>query len=205
LSPFSPLISAICSGVRLSIFKEKLLIAYANKFAELRPLFVKVYQNKRRSNMASLLERLKYIIEDIFGKKTYAESQRDKYKKVVRNLEKELKKTDNLSDVMAQLATDYNTMEMNPDSAQGKLSDTFVTKESENREAVEKLGADFKEIIAEVKSKLEFARDEYNYWCDEAKREDDEMKIYQQQYYEEEERLRREAAEEEARRKREAS
>ena len=114
--------------------------AYANKFAELRPLFVKVYQNKRRSNMASLLERLKYIIEDIFGKKTYAESQRDKYKKVVRNLEKELKKTDNLSDVMAQLATDYNIMEMNPDSAQGKLSDTFVTKESENREAVEKLG-----------------------------------------------------------------
>lgn len=39
--------------------------------------------------MASLLERLKYIIEDIFGKKTYAESQRDKYKNVVRNLEKE--------------------------------------------------------------------------------------------------------------------
>lgn len=159
--------------------------------------------------MASLLERLKYIIEDIFGKKTYAESQRDKYKKVVRNLEKELKKTDNLSDVMAQLATDYNIMEMNSDSAQGKLSDTFVTKESENCEgnceAVEKLGADFKEIIAEVKSKLEFARDEYNYWCDEAKREDEEMKIYQQQYYEEEERLRREALEEEARRKREAS
>ena len=120
-------------------------------------------------------------------------------------MRKELKKTDNLSDVMAQLATDYNTMEMNPDSAQGKLSDTFVTKESENREAVEKLGADFKEIIAEVKSKLEFARDEYNYWCDEAKREDEEMKIYQRQYYEEEERLRREALEEEARRKREAS
>ena len=99
---------------------------------------------------------LKEKIEDIFGKKTYAESQRDKYKKVVRNLKKELKKTDNLSDVMAQLATDYNIMEMNSDSAQGKLSDAFVTKESENCEAVEKLGADFKEIIAEVK--LEFAR-----------------------------------------------
>ncbi len=70
---------------------------------------------------------LKEKIEDIFGKKTYAESQRDKYKKVVRNLEKELKKTDNLSDVMAQLATDYNIMEMNSDSAQGKLSDTFVS------------------------------------------------------------------------------
>ena len=49
-------------------------------------------------------------------------------------------------------------MEMNADSAHGKLIDTFVTKESENREAVEKLGADFKEIIAEVKLKLEFAR-----------------------------------------------
>ena len=70
---------------------------------------------------------LKEKIEDIFGKKTYAESQRDKYKKVVRNLEKELKNTDNLSDVMAQLATDYNIMEMNSDSAQGKLSDTFVS------------------------------------------------------------------------------
>ena len=73
-------------------------------------------------------------------------------------MEKELKKTDNLSDVMAQLATVYNTMEMNPDSVQGPLRDTYVTKESENREAVEKLGADFKEIIAEVKLKLEFAR-----------------------------------------------
>ena len=109
---------------------------------------------------------LKEKIEDIFGKKTYAESQRDKYKKVVRNLEKELKKTDNLSDVMDQLATDFNTMEMNPDSAQGKLSDTFVTKESENREAVEKLGADFKEIIAEVKLKLEFARKEEIFMAD---------------------------------------
>ncbi len=178
------------------------MIAYANKFAELRPLFVKSLSEQEEKQYGKSVRTIKiYIIEDIFGKKTYAESQRDKYKKVVRNLEKELKKTDNLSDVMAQLATDYNTMEMNPDSAQGKLSDTFVTKESENREAVEKLGADFKEIIAEVKSKLEFARDEYNYWCDEAKREDEEMKIYQQQYYEEEERLRREAAEEEARRK----
>ena len=70
---------------------------------------------------------------------------------------------------------------------------------------IKNVGEIRKKIIAEVKSKLEFARDEYNYWCDEAKREDEEMKIYQQQYYEEEERLRREAAEEEARRKREAS
>lgn len=150
--------------------------------------------------MASLLERLKYMIEDIFGKKTYAESQRDKYKKVISGLEKQLGKTENLGDVMEQLATDYNTMEVNPDSAKGKLSTTFVTKESENRKAVEQLGTDFNGVIAEVQSKLEFARGEYSYWCDEAKREDDEMKIYQQQYYEEEERLRKEAAEEEAKR-----
>ena len=145
--------------------------------------------------MSDVLERLKYIIEDIFGKKTYAETQRDKYKKVVNGLEDQLGKTGNLEDVMQQLATDYNTMEVNPDSAQGKLNTTFVTREEENRRAVEALGADFQSAVSEVKMKLAFARGEYNYWCSEAEREDREMKVYQQKYYEEEERLRREAAE----------
>ena len=70
----------------------------------------------------------KYIIEDIFGKKTYAESQRDKYKKVVRNLEKELKKTDNLSDVMAQLATDYNINGDESGFCSGKTQRHFCNK-----------------------------------------------------------------------------
>lgn len=149
--------------------------------------------------MSSLLERLRYTINDIFGKKTYAESQRDKYKKVVKGLQEQLEKTGNLDDVLEQLKNDYDTMEVNPDSAQGKLSTTFVTKETENRQAVESLGADFKAAISEVKTKLEFAQGEYEYWCSEAEREDREMKIYQQQYYAEEERLRREEAERRAR------
>ncbi len=149
--------------------------------------------------MSSLLERLRYTINDILGKKTYAESQRDKYKKVVKRLQEQLEKTGNLDDVLEQLKNDYDTMEVNPDSAQGKLSTTFVTKETENRQAVESLGADFKVTISEVKTKLEFAKGEYEYWCSEAEREDREMKIYQQQYYAEEERLRREEAERRAR------
>lgn len=149
--------------------------------------------------MSSLLERLRYTINDIFGKKTYAESQRDKYKKVVKGLQEQLEKTGNLDDVLEQLKNDYDTMEVNPDSAQGKLSTTFVTKETENRQAVESLGSDFKVTISEVKTKLEFAKGEYEYWCSEAEREDREMKIYQQQYYAEEERLRREEAERRAR------
>jgi len=149
--------------------------------------------------MSSLLERLRYTINDIFGKKTYAESQRDKYKKVVKGLQEQLEKTSNLDDVLEQLKNDYDTMEVNPDSAQGKLSTTFVTKETENRQAVESLGSDFKVTISEVKTKLEFAKGEYEYWCSEAEREDREMKIYQQQYYAEEERLRREEAERRAR------
>ena len=149
--------------------------------------------------MSSLLERLRYTINDIFGKKTYAESQRDKYKKVVKRLQEQLEKTSNLDDVLEQLKNDYDTMEVNPDSAQGKLSTTFVTKETENRQAVESLGSDFKVTISEVKTKLEFAKGEYEYWCSEAEREDREMKIYQQQYYAEEERLRREEAERRAR------
>lgn len=149
--------------------------------------------------MSSLLERLRYTINDIFGNRTYAESQRDKYKKVVKGLQEQLEKTGNLDDVLEQLKNDYDTMEVNPDSAQGKLSTTFVTKETENRQAVESLGADFKAAISEVKTKLEFAQGEYEYWCSEAEREDREMKIYQQQYYAEEERLRREEAERRAR------
>lgn len=114
-------------------------------------------------------------------------------------MQEQLEKTGNLDDVLEQLKNDYDTMEVNPDSAQGKLSTTFVTKETENRQAVESLGADFKAAISEVKTKLEFAQGEYEYWCSEAEREDREMKIYQQQYYAEEERLRREEAERRAR------
>ena len=76
--------------------------------------------------MASLLERLKYIIEDIFGKKTYAESQRDKYKKVVRNLEKELKKTDNFDFTSAIIS-----LKSAPSfSTASRFSLSFVTKVS---------------------------------------------------------------------------
>lgn len=149
--------------------------------------------------MSSLLDRLRYMIEDAFGKKTYAESQRDKYKKVVKGLREQLERTGSLDDVMEQLAYDYDNMEVNPDSAQGKLSTTFVTKETENRRAVEALGADFKSAISEVNGKLEFAQGEYDYWCGEADREDREMKVYQKQYYAEEERIRREEAERRAR------
>ncbi len=149
--------------------------------------------------MSSLLDRLRYIIEDIRGEKTYAESQRDKYKKIVSGLQEQLGKTNYLDDVMEQLRNDYDIMEVNPDSAQGKLSTTFVTKETENRQAVEALGANLKLAISEVKKKLEFAQGEQEYWCSEAKREDREMKIYQQQYYAEEERIRREEAERRAR------
>lgn len=145
--------------------------------------------------MSSLLDRLRYMIEDAFGKKTYAEAQRDKYKKVVKGLQKQLEKTDSLEDVMEQLSYDYDYMEVNPDSAQGKLSTTFVTKETENRRAVEALGTDFKAAISEVNGKLKFAQSEYEYWCGEAEREDQEMKVYQKQYYAEEERIRREEAE----------
>ena len=74
--------------------------------------------------MASLLEQLK--CNRIFWKKIYAESQRY-YKKVVR-FGKELKQDHLKVNLYSSIVTDYNTMEMNPDSAQGKLSDTFVTR-----------------------------------------------------------------------------
>lgn len=144
--------------------------------------------------MSALLDRLRYMINDAFGKKTYAESQRDRYKKIVSELQEQLDRTGSLEEALDQLSKDYDIMEVNPDSAQGKLSTTFVTKEAENRQGVEVLGVAFKGAISDVKAKQSFAQGEYQYWCGEADREDREMKVYQQQYYEEE-RLRREAEE----------
>lgn len=157
--------------------------------------------------MSSLLQRLRYMINDAFGKKTHAENQKKKYRDVIKRVEKQIKKTDNLEYMLGELKRDYVRMEVNPDSAQGKLSTTFVTKESVNRKASEKLGSNLKSGISDAKENLALAQEKYDYWCEEVEREDREMKIYQQEYYEEEERIRREEEErrrEEERRQEEA-
>lgn len=145
--------------------------------------------------MSSLLERLWYNIKDALGKKTYAESQKKKYKDVIDEINDQLEDTEYLDEQMRLLRLDHDIMECNPNSASGKLNTTFVTKEAENRQALETLYNDFSTAISSVKTQLAAAQTEYQYWCSEVEREDREMKVYEQQYYEELEREKKEQEE----------
>lgn len=72
--------------------------------------------------MTDLLERLRYTIQDILGKKTYAETQRQKYKRVVDEVNEKLRQMEGLEETIKQLEIDYEYMELNSFSAEGKLS-----------------------------------------------------------------------------------
>lgn len=75
--------------------------------------------------MTDLLERLRYTIQDILGKKTYAETQRQKYKRVVDEVNEKLRQMEGLEETIKQLEIDYEYMELNSFSAEGKLSNTY--------------------------------------------------------------------------------
>lgn len=75
--------------------------------------------------MTDLLERLRYTIQDILGKKTYAETQMQKYKRVVDEVNEKLRQMEGLEETIKQLEIDYEYMELNSFSAEGKLSNTY--------------------------------------------------------------------------------
>lgn len=134
----------------------------------------------------SSLEWLEYKIKDIFGAKTYAESQQKKYRDMVQELEGRLMSLEvNIPYVMESYQTDYGYMELNPQSAEGKLSDVFAEKEEKNRGFVDHFHQKFREAFEEINSQLIQLQQEEAYWISEVEREDREMKIYEEKYYEE--------------------
>ncbi len=135
--------------------------------------------------MSSLLDRLWYNIKDALGKKTYAESQRDKYKKVINRVEDQLDCMADFETVVEILKRDADNMEINPYSAEGKFDRIYKEKEANHREATKTLGNTYRQYIADIKTQLATAQAEYEYWCSEAEREDREMKVYEKKYYEE--------------------
>lgn len=145
--------------------------------------------------MANSLERLKYTIQDILGKKTYAETQKQKYKRVVDGISEKLKQMEDLEEAIEQLGIDYDYMERNSYSAAGKLSDTYKEKERQNRAAVESIERHYTTSVSSVKAKYQEAQSQYEYWTSEVEREDREMKVYEKQYYDELERQRRQEEE----------
>ena len=148
--------------------------------------------------MADLLERLRYTIQDILGKKSYAETQMQKYQQVVEGIQEKLKQMEDLEEVIAQIGIDYDYLELNSFSASGKLSSTYEEKESQNRAAVESIEQHYNIGVSYVKSKYQEAQNQYEYWKGEAEREDREMKVYEKQYYEQ---LELQKRQEEARRR----
>lgn len=148
--------------------------------------------------MTDLLERLRYTIQDILGKKTYAETQMQKYKRVVDEVNEKLRQMEGLEETIKQLEIDYEYMELNSFSAEGKLSNTYMEKEEQNRVAVKAIEQHYTIGVSYVKSKCLEAQSQYEYWAGEVEREDREMKVYEEQYYDELERQRRQ---EEARRR----
>ena len=87
--------------------------------------------------MADLLRQLKDAVEDIAGKKNYAKTQMQKYKKVVDGIGEQLGRIVDLEEVIRQMAVDYDYMERNSFSASGQLRDTYEDREAPNRAAVE--------------------------------------------------------------------
>lgn len=135
--------------------------------------------------MSSLLDRLWYNVKDALGKKTYAESQRDKYKKVINRAEDQLDCMTDFETVVEILNRDADNMELNSYSAAGKFDRIYKEKEENHREATKTLGNTYRQYIADIKTQLAKAQAEYEYWCSEAEREDQEMKVYEKKYYDE--------------------
>lgn len=105
------------------------------------------------------------------GQSSYAESQKNKYKDVIDAINVQLEHTIYLNEQMEVLRSDYDIMEVNPDSAEGKLSSTYVDREAENRQSMETLYSDYSTAISEVKAKLAEAQSQYEYWCSEVEKE----------------------------------
>lgn len=107
---------------------------------------------------------------------TYAEEQKELYKQVIDKVTELLSVTSRLDEQIEVLRVDYNAMEKNPDSAEGKLSTTFIEKESINRQAMESLYRDLSTAITEVKMKLGVAWQQYDFYCKEVEREQERAK-----------------------------
>lgn len=128
------------------------------------------------------IDRWLYTAKDIFTK-SYAEKQVKTYKKVIRNLNEQLKNIENYENAKECLKEDYETMASYSETAEGKLNETFEDKLEKNKEASEKIIKTIDDAIEQVKSQLQIASDKLSYWEQEAEREDKEMIVYSKEDY----------------------
>ncbi len=117
-----------------------------------------------------------------FEQDSYAESQKKKYQEIIEKVNEELKKTMYLDEQIELLRQDYNTMEINPDSVEGKLSTVYVEKENKNRQNMKTLCSDLQTAITEVKGQLAAAQSKYEYWCEEVEKEKQRARLMEGTY-----------------------
>lgn len=117
--------------------------------------------------MSAHTENLWNIVLSFVAQKANAISQMDKYKKVIDKVEAQLRKMEDLAGVEETLTNDHQKMNLNPDSAKGKLAIVFHEKEAIHNAATQTLCTELEEAIATVRKQLAQAQEQYNYWKDE--------------------------------------
>ena len=101
---------------------------------------------------------------------SYARNQRNKYKDIIDEINTQFENMAGLDEQAELLRQDYNVMESNSDSVEGKISTTYVDKEELNRQDMEELYDDLVTAITDVTSQLVVVQGEYEYWCAEAEK-----------------------------------
>ena len=121
-----------------------------------------------------------FSVEDLFTT-SMAENNRNKYRKVIDDLNKELNKiVEKLPRVSKTVVDIHTNMMGNGDASLGKMIINFETKRDDNKRALNKLVSDYESVEREVRKKLKVAEEEYERWSAIAASEDAAKREYQE-------------------------
>jgi len=110
-----------------------------------------------------------------------AENKRNKYKKVIKDLNKQLKKIEEkLPEVNDTILSIHTKLMGNGDQSSGQMINDFEEKRDENKSKLNKLVSYYREMEDSVRDKLRVAQSEYARWSAIADKEDAEKKEYEE-------------------------
>lgn len=121
-----------------------------------------------------------FTVTDLFTT-SEAENKRNKYKKVIKDLNKQLKKiAENLTEVTDTILGIHTSMMGNGDQSLGKMINDFEEKRDNNKSDLNKLVSYYREMEDNVRDKLRIAEAEYARWSAIADKEDAAKKEYEE-------------------------
>lgn len=128
------------------------------------------------------LEKVGYAFSDFFGT-SYAESQKNKYGQAKEKLETNLKDVATRMDYLDDLKQDVKNLKINNDAAKGKLRTVFEDRTCISKENVDNLIKEIENCYQEYQKQLQKVTEQYDYWCAEVEREDQEMRAKLEEEY----------------------